>query len=81
MSTSFATTQVNLFKGSHRPTPVKTLSLAQALDAIRNGTYKRQVERLRRLLGTPDQAAYDKGKAGLDAITPCGMFKIGRAHV
>ena len=79
MTASLTALQVNFFRGSHRPTPVKTLSLAQALDAIRNDIYKRQVEHLRRLLASQGEKVYKRLKEQLDAVTFCGTFSPSRA--
>jgi hypothetical protein len=79
MTASLTALQVNVFRGSHRPTPVKTLSLAQALDAIRTGIYQRQVAHLRHLLASQGEKVYKRLKEQLDAVTFCGTFSPSRA--
>ncbi len=70
---------VNLFKSSTDTTPVKVLSLAEALNAIQGSRYQKPVAKLRDLLATKGQQAYDKAKKQLAAVTFCGTFSPTRA--
>jgi hypothetical protein len=70
---------VNLFEGSANPTPVKVLSLAEALEAIQDGTYRRPIQSLRALLQAGRKADYDRTKRRLDAVTFGGTFSPTRA--
>src|SRR5262245_18943465 len=79
MITSLTTMEVNVFRGSHQPIPVKVCSLVQALDMIRNGAYKPQVEPLRRLLSRHGEKASKRAKEQLHAVTFCGTFSPSRA--
>jgi hypothetical protein len=75
--------QVSLFCGSHAPEPIATLSIGQALERIRDGQYRRQVEYLQRVLAHRGKSAYDRAKAYLPAVTFGGTFvpKRGNAYL
>lgn len=77
---SFADLTVNLFLGAHNPAPARVLTLAEALDLIRRGTYKQEVLKLRQILTTVDgEKAYRRRKNDLNAFTFCGTFSPSRA--
>jgi hypothetical protein len=71
--------RINLFRGSTNSQPVKVLSLAEALHAIQDGTYRQNVQQLRDILRTRGKPAYDAEKKQLDAVTFCGTFSPTRA--
>lgn len=70
MPSQLAAAQVNLYRDSTHPTPIETLSLAEALAHIHDGMYQRRIAWLRR--ATPD--AYRTAKRHLPAMTLCGTF-------
>jgi hypothetical protein len=74
-----ANAEVNLFRHSYDPRPAQTLTLMQALEAIRTGTYQRQVGRVRELLARRGKPAYDRAKQNLPAFTFGGTFTPTRA--
>jgi hypothetical protein len=70
---------VNLYDGSINPEPVHTLALVDVLDHIQQGTYQAAVERVRKILHTQGQDAYNETKRALPAATFCGTFAPTRA--
>jgi hypothetical protein len=74
---------VSLFHGSFDSEPKRTVTLSYILESIRTGTYARQVRHVRQVLATRGQAAYDKAKSSLIAITFAGTFAPtrGNAHL
>ena len=50
MSSPLGDARVDLYRSSHDPAPINTLTRTQALVSIRDGTYRQPLERLRRLL-------------------------------
>jgi hypothetical protein len=70
---------VSLFRGTTNAQPVGVLRLAEVLDAIQSGAYQRPVQRLRELMRTQGQAAYNIAKRMLPAVTFCGTFSPTRA--
>jgi hypothetical protein len=82
-SESLADAHVNLFRSSFDSIPVQTLTLAQALEAIRTGVYERRVRRVRQVLARDGKRAYDQAKASLPAVTFAGSFaaRRGNAHL
>jgi hypothetical protein len=69
---------VNLFYGSWQSIPAKTLTLFQALEAIRNDQYRDEIGVLRAVLAHEGKRAYDQAKAKLDAVTFGGVFSLRR---
>jgi hypothetical protein len=72
-------THISLFRGSTTPTQVTDLTVISVLNRIRYGDCRRQIERLRTLLREGHQAAYDRSKRALDAVTFGGTFSPTRA--
>jgi hypothetical protein len=83
MSSLLAQAQINLFRDSFDSTPIATVSLADAWQAIRTGAYHPQVSRVRRVLAREGKRAYDRAKAQLPAFTFGGTFMPSRgvAHL
>jgi hypothetical protein len=71
--------RVSFFRGSTTPIPVTDVTVVWVLNRIRDGDYRRQIERLRTLLREGRQAAYDRSKRTLDAVTFGGTFSPTRA--
>jgi VirE N-terminal domain len=70
---------VSLFRGTTNAQPVGILTLGEVLDTIQSDAYQRPVQRLRELLRTQGQAAYDVAKRLLPAVTLAGIFSPRRA--
>jgi BT4734-like, N-terminal domain len=75
--------EVSLFVNSFHNTPSKTLTLLQAVEAIRTGHYERQIQAIRAILRHQGKAAYNRAKARLKAVTFGGTFapRRGNAHL
>ena len=75
--------QVSLFLNSFNSIPAETLTLIQALERIRSGTYEVQVQTLRQVLAREGKRSYDRTKAHLPAVTFGGVFlpTRGNAHL
>jgi hypothetical protein len=76
-------TKLNLFASSFQSIPAETITLAQALDAIRLGHHKAQVQTVRQILAREGKRAYDRAKVYLPAVTFGGTFlpTRGNAHL
>ena len=70
---------VNLFTDAFHSTPVETLTLSDALKAIRSETYCAAVRRLRAILASNGKPAYNRDKPYLPAYTFTGTFVPSRA--
>lgn len=62
---------VALFQGSRNTTPVEHATLRDVLERIHNGTYRRHVEHLWKLLSRGDASGYRASKERSVAFTPC----------
>ena len=71
--------RVNLFANAYRTVPVATITLAEAIEAIRGGMYQRAVCNVRQVLSTKGQRTYNKAKNKLPALTFAGTFSPARA--
>jgi hypothetical protein len=72
--------QVNLFPNAHNPVPYATMTLAEAIKAIRGGRYQRQICEVRHVLAAQGKRAYNKAKGNLPAFTFTGTFSPSRAN-
>jgi len=72
--------QVNLFYNSYKPTAIKTFTLDEALQGIRLGVWREDVNAVRRTLKIEGKAAYDQRKQRLYALTFGGIFVPTRAN-
>jgi hypothetical protein len=83
MSNALTDAPVTYYRDSYDSTPVKTLRLIAALEAIRSGVYRSQVRTLRAVLASKGKRAYDRAKAQLPAFTFGGVFypSRGNAHL
>jgi hypothetical protein len=77
---TLAQARLSFFGGSYNPSPVGEVTLSEALESIRTGTYRPQIERLRLLLHHHGKPAYDQAKKHLPAVTFCGTFSPRRAR-
>jgi hypothetical protein len=80
MSSGLAEVQVNLFPNAYNPVPKATITLAEAIKAIRGGRYQRQVCEVRQVLAAQGKRAYNKAKSNLPAFTFTGTFSPSRAN-
>src|SRR5262249_27732052 len=71
---------VSVFKGSTEVIPVETVSLGNILQRIKDGTYRSHVERLRCILTTKGEDAYDIAKKNSTAFTAAGTFTQRNGH-
>lgn len=69
-------THVSIFKNFSKVIENKPVTLV--LEAIKDGTYKKQVEDLRLYLQQENKEEYDLKKKSLPAFTPAGQFSHGR---
>ncbi len=76
-------TRLNRFRNTFDSTPMDTVTLVQALEAIHTGVYQSVVEQLRYVLACDGKLAYDQGKTKLPALTFGGIFSPyrGNAHL
>jgi VirE N-terminal domain len=72
--------QVNLFPNAFTPVPNATMTLVEAIKAIRGGRYQRQVCAVRQVLVAQGKRAYNKAKGNLPAFTFTGTFNPSRAN-
>jgi hypothetical protein len=72
--------QVNLFPNAYNPVPKATITMTEAIEAIRGGRYLRQVCQVRQVLATQGKRAYNKIKATLPAFTFAGTFTPSRLN-
>jgi VirE N-terminal domain len=72
--------EVNLFNSSFQSIPAQTLTLSQAVFAIRTGMYQPQVDAVRAVLASEGKRAYDRAKAHLPAFTFAGTFAPRRGN-
>jgi len=63
---------VSIYRNARNTTPLGTRALAEVLDDIRNGRFRNQVARLRKLR-TQDEDKYDAAKKYLRAFTMSGV--------
>jgi VirE N-terminal domain len=80
MRDSLADAHVNRFPSSFTSIPAESLSVADAIMAIRTGRYRPAIQAVRAILQHNGQTAYDKAKAQLDAYTFGGTFTPRRAN-
>jgi hypothetical protein len=73
MST-FYDARISFFHGTTNARPAQTITIGAALDPIRAGTYRAQIEHLRQLRTSQGQAVYNAAKQQLDAVTFGGTF-------
>ena len=71
---AFYDAPISFFHGVTNARPAQTITIGAALDAIRAGTYRAQIEQLRQLRITQGQAVYNAVKQQLDAVTFGGTF-------
>jgi BT4734-like, N-terminal domain len=79
MTRSWLDADICIFHGTTNPTPIKTVTIATALDAIATGAYRDPIERLRHLRATKNEEVYKAAKSKLDALTFGGTFHPTRA--
>jgi hypothetical protein len=66
--------KISLFRSATKPKPMAWLTVAQALDRIRTGTYRTEIEALRGILSTAGKKTYTEHKNNLRAVTWAGLF-------
>lgn len=67
---------VSIIKGFNKV--IENQPISVILEQIKGGSFRAEVESLRKLLKSGDQKEYDKQKKSLLAFTPLGTFSGGR---
>jgi VirE N-terminal domain len=78
--TELANVKISFFQDSFHSQPNRTVTLRHVLESIRTGTYASQVRYVRQILATRGQAAYNKAKSSLIAVTFAGTFSPTRGN-
>ena len=68
--------QVSVFRGFNKVVADREFTVIA--ETVKNGTYKKEVEELRKLLSSGKDKEYSEQKKKLLAFTPSGMFEGGR---
>jgi hypothetical protein len=74
MSDSLESARISKFRNSFDPSPIETVTLAQALSEIGSSVYEASVCHVRQVLARHGKRAYDKAKTHLSAFTFGGTF-------
>jgi hypothetical protein len=76
---SFYDAPISFFHGATNAQPAQMITIGAALEAIKTGAYRAQIERLRHLRTSRGQAVYNAAKRQLDAVTFGGTFAPTRS--